>query len=180
MYLASYLTLLPINMQRPAYRHMLRLLIVGAALCFISACGFHVRGNFQVPENLTEVSVQGNKRSDVAMGLQRALTQRDIHVVPYTQGTPVIEVGQEQLVRRILSLTPSGQVAEYEFVYTLPIRFVHTSGQAQEQTIELSRDYQDDPNFALAKTREFELVIREMRSDAVQRALILMNQYLRN
>ncbi|WP_157980690.1 LPS assembly lipoprotein LptE [Aliidiomarina taiwanensis] len=133
-----------------------------------------------MPENLTEVSVQASKRSEVATGLRRALAQRQIAVVPYSDGTPVIEVGQEKLDRRILSLTPSGQVAEYEFIYTLPIRFVHASGQAQEQTIELSRDYQDDPNFALAKTREFELVIREMRSDAVQRALILMNQYLRD
>lgn len=179
MYQASSLALLLINMQR-AVQHSLRLLFVGAALFFISACGFHVRGNFQVPDNLTELSIQGAKRSEVAAGLQRALAQRQIAVVPYTEGIATIEIGQETLDRRILSLTPSGQVAEYEFIYTLPIRFIHTSGQAQEQTIELSRDYQDDPNVALAKTREFELVIREMRNDAVQRALILLNQYLRD
>lgn len=185
MCLASYLALLPIKMLASkvltnTYQQATRLLATGVALLLLAGCGFHIRGDFQVPPNLTEVAINAPKRSDVAAALHNALELRGIAVVNYAIDIPIIEIGEDKLDRRTLSLLPSGQVAEYEFIYTLPVTFTDSSGRVSQQVIQLTRDYQDDPNFALAKTREFELVISEMRNDAVRRTLILMNQYLRN
>lgn len=180
MYLASYLALLRTNMAHSAYQQAARLFAISAALFLLAGCGFHIRGNFQVPENLTQVAINAPPRNEVAKNLRDALELREVAVVPYKLGIPLIEIGEDKLDRRILSLSSSGQVAEYEFIYTLPVIFTDASGRVEQQTIQLTRDYQEDPNFALAKTREFELIISEMRRDAVQRTLILMNQYLRN
>ncbi len=162
------------------YQQAARLLATSAALFLLVGCGFHIRGDFQVPEGLTEVAIHAPKRSEVAANLRDALKLREVAVVPYATGIPLIEIAEDKLDRRTLSLLPSGQVAEYEFIYTLAVTFTDSSGHVEHQSIQLTRDYQDDPNFALAKTREFELVISEMRRDAVRRTLILMNQYLRN
>lgn len=39
------------------------------------------------------------------------------------------------------------------------------------QQLEVYRDYQDDPNFALAKTREREVLVSEMREEAARQLL---------
>ncbi|WP_113907397.1 LPS-assembly lipoprotein LptE [Aliidiomarina celeris] len=154
-------------------------IVVLQCLFTLQACGFHFRGDYQVPEHLTQVSVNASLHNQVASILQDALHLRSVEVVPQNRGIPHIEIGEDQLDRRILSLLPSGQVAEYELIYTLPVAFVNEQGERTTQRIQLTRDYQDDPNFALAKTRELELIVSEMRDTAVQRLLILMNQYLR-
>lgn len=144
----------------------------------LSGCGFHIRGHFQVPSNLTEITLKSQPQSVLAEKLEHALMAKNIQTFRQLQeNTPVIELVEEKLDRRILSLLASGQVAEYELLYTVKVSITDARGEATEQQIQLSRDYQDDPNFALAKTREFELIIKEMQDDAVERILLLINQF---
>ncbi|MCC5855888.1 MAG: hypothetical protein JJU10_09485 [Idiomarina sp.] len=152
--------------------------VIGLMALLLSACGFHLRGDFQVPDGLTELYVDAPSRSQAARFLEQALELRGVEVQGVSGNIPQIRLEEDSLDRRIMSLLPSGQVAEYELIYTLPVTFINVDGTSHSQTIQLSRDYQDDPNFALAKTRELELVVSEMRRDAVQRILILMNQYI--
>ncbi|WP_165831929.1 LPS assembly lipoprotein LptE [Aliidiomarina sp. B3213] len=128
---------------------------------------------------MEEIAVSAPERSEVGEILIQALSQRGVEVTQPQDGIPSIIIEQDTLDRRILSLLPSGQVAEYELIYTLPVTFVTASGKEAKQTIQLTRDYQDNPNFALAKMRELELVVEEMRQESVSRALILLNQYVR-
>lgn len=178
-YLALLLTKLVRLFQAPL-GHKKTALLFFSAVFFLNGCGFHIRSDFQVPENLHEIALHAPAHNEIAKHLRDALKVRAIEVVPYTEQLALIEIGDDKLDRRILSLSPAGQVAEYELIYTLAVTFTDSQGQVSQQMIELTRDYQDDPHYALAKTREFELVVSEMRRDAVQRILILMNQYLRN
>lgn len=157
----------------------LKIALLLQSILLLQACGFHMRGDYQVPEHLTELSIEAGTRNEVARILEEALRLRSVAIVEADAGIPLIVLGDDRMDRRILSLLPSGQVAEYELIYTLPVTFVGRNGQRIQQNIQLSRDYQDDPNFALAKTRELELIVEEMRQTAVQRVLILMNQHLR-
>lgn len=149
-------------------------------LCLVqlSACGFHLRGDYQLPDRLSEIAILAPEHSETAQLLSQAFATRGINVLEFDKQLAHIELLEEKIDRRILSILISGQVAEYEFLYTLKVRFTQTNGTTSEQDIILSRDYQDDPNFALAKAREFELMVREVRQEAVQRILILANQYL--
>lgn len=72
----------------------------------------------------------------------------------------------DKLERRTLSLFESGQVAEYELLYQVNYQLLKDNQLLLEKTAEVARDYQDDPNFALAKTRERELLVNEMRAEA--------------
>jgi len=44
-------------------------------------------------------------------------------------------------------------------------------GEAQPYEFELFRDYQDDPNQALAKAKELELMLGELRQQAANRIM---------
>lgn len=49
-------------------------------------------------------------------------------------------------------------------------------GSVEPHDIQIFRDYQEDPNFALAKTRELDILLSEMRDDAVNRIMLLLTR----
>ena len=83
----------------------------------------------------------------------------------------MIAINRDELSRRTLSLSGSGQVAEYELIYSVDYSINEANKDPVDLRIEVYRDYQDDPNFALAKTRERELLVAEMREEAARRML---------
>ena len=72
----------------------------------------------------------------------------------------------EKLERQLLSVYPSGQVAEYELIYVVRYRVQFPDKEAVMAQFEVVRDYQDDPDQVLAKSRELELMLSEMRDEA--------------
>ena len=153
-----------------------KLLSVLITLSLLSACGFQLRGSYQVPAQLAEVSIEAPNRSDLAARLHDELAQYEIAVVNRSSDVTHIEILADSLDRRVLSLLISGQVAEYELIYTAPVRVHMVNGDIESHEINIYRDYQEDPNFALAKTRELELLVNEMRDDAVYRIMMLLTR----
>jgi LPS-assembly lipoprotein len=77
----------------------------------------------------------------------------------------------DKLDRRTLSVFNNGQVAEYELIYTVKYQLRIPQQEVQQFKFELNRDYQDDPNSALAKSRELNLMLTEMRKQAADKIL---------
>ncbi|RUO38717.1 hypothetical protein CWE13_03520 [Aliidiomarina shirensis] len=151
-------------------------LLLVAAMLLLSACSFQLRGDYQVTSQLENLSLEAPTRSEIEKQVQETFAQRDINVVAQGEGITHVVVHEDRLDRRILSMLPSGQVAEYEIIYVMPVTITTQSGQTSSHNIQILRDYQDDPNYALAKTRELEMLVGEMRAEAANRLLLLLNQ----
>src|SRR5690554_1603573 len=127
------------------HQRIQRLLVTAVALSLLSACGFQMRGSYQVPAQLSQVSVEAPMRSELASRLLNEFQQHDIEVVERDHNVTHIELLDDTLDRRVLSLLVSGQVAEYELIYTVPVQ-VHTlDGRVESHQIQVFRDYQEDP-----------------------------------
>ena len=87
------------------------------------------------------------------------------------QQVPVLRLINDKLDRSNLSLFSTGQVAEYELIYTVNYQIIFPGKEPLEYTLELFRDYQDDPKAVLAKSRELELLLSELRMQAVDRIM---------
>ena len=74
----------------------------------------------------------------------------------------------------MLSVFPTGQVAEYELIYSVNYTVTFPGEPPQDSYIEVLREYQDDPNELLAKSRELDLVMSEMRQEAADRIIRLL------
>ncbi|RUO59454.1 LPS assembly lipoprotein LptE [Pseudidiomarina insulisalsae] len=136
----------------------------------LSGCGFQLRGSYQLPADLERVAINAPQFSEFAEQARQRFTLAGAELVE--QGDVVrIDILGDRLSRRTLSLSASGQVAEYELIYTVDYRLIKRNGATRNLQVEVFRDYQDDPNFALAKTRERELLVAEMREQAAQRML---------
>jgi LPS-assembly lipoprotein len=69
-------------------------------------------------------------------------------------------------------------VAEYDLVYTVEYQVVFPNRVPIKNKLTVSREYQDDPDQILAKSRELNLVLNELREEAADRLIrLLSSQY---
>ena len=157
-------------------------LIVGLfiAATVLSGCGFKLRGDQQLPAGVDIVRLSA---STAHMPLQRELEkQLVLFKIPFSvEQSPVkqpatldIRLEGDSLNRRLLSLFPTGQVAEYELILTVSYRIAFPGKAPQQVEFEVTREYQDDPDAILAKSRELQLVLTEMRKQASERIVRLL------
>ncbi|MDO6568110.1 LPS assembly lipoprotein LptE [Alteromonas sp. 1_MG-2023] len=153
-------------------RRLLRYTVVLSALVAISGCGFHLRSAPSLPENVNTVLISSARaHAPLARALHSRLTVyglNGVYLQDNTSSTDGVSLYllPEKLERRLLSVYASGQVAEYELIYTVRYRVQFPDEEAIMATFDVMRDYQDDPDQVLAKSRELELVLDEMRAEA--------------
>lgn len=150
---------------------MLRLVIAAVLTLTLSSCGFHLRGNLPLSQ-FKAVYVQSDAHSELAELLNERLQQNSVRLLDSMQAdAPTIQLVNDTLERRTLSLFPSGQVAEYELIYKVSYYLIMPGAEPAFNQFELYRDYQDDPNQALAKARELDLLLEELRQQAANRII---------
>ncbi|MFQ3197192.1 MAG: LPS-assembly lipoprotein [Paraglaciecola sp.] len=145
-------------------------------LLMVNGCGFSLRGSSELPASITVIRLSA---AEPHSALRRIMEQR---LKPYgikiigpsaatTNETLTLHIVADSLDRRLLSLFPTGQVAEYELIYSIRYQLQFPEQDAQLREFDIRRDYQDDPDAVLAKSRELELVLAEMRQQAAKRMI---------
>lgn len=141
----------------------------------ISACGFHLRGNYDLSKSLAVVSLQGiSQHSDTGRLLVSALNASDVTVADEKDTNNFrLVISNESINKRILSLDSTGRANQYELRYQLSFKLQDEQGQDRvaEKTISLRREFLYDENLVLAKSAEEKRLVQDMRSDAVQQLI---------
>ena len=150
-----------------------KLLAFSIVLMMLNGCGFQLRGNYLLaPELQTMEFSSVDQYGELTRLVKQHLTINDVNLVPHSdKNIPQMRMLQDNLDRRTLSVFPNGQVAEYELIYTVRYQILTPGRDIQNFRFELNRDYQDDPDIALAKSRELSLMLREMRQEAANKIL---------
>lgn len=152
---------------------MARLGLVFALLSsmLLSSCGFHLRGDLPL-SHFPAMYIQSERHSELAALVGARLQHNKVQLLDsYQQSAPMLQLIDDSLERRNLTLFPNGQVAEYELIYKVRYALTMPDGEPQQYQFELFRDYQDDPNRALAKAKELDLMLGELRQQAANRIL---------
>lgn len=139
----------------------------------IQGCGFHLRGDYLLSPQLQNIHVSSvDKHGELTRLVKQHLVLNKINITPKsTVDTPELHILKDSLDRRTLSVFPNGQVAEYELIYSVKYQLIFSNEDIRTYEVELDKDYQDDPNLALAKSRELTLMLSEMRKKAADRIL---------
>ncbi len=139
----------------------------------LNGCGFQLRGNYLLAPELQTIEFSSvDKFGELTRLVKQHLTINNVNLVKRSdKDIPQMRILQDNLDRRTLSVFPNGQVAEYELIYTVRYQILIPGKEIQSFNFELNRDYQDDPDIALAKSRELSLMLREMRQEAATKIL---------
>ncbi len=165
-----------------------RLAVIGLCGLLLNACGFALRGSQALPENLTHVKINSQLQyTGISQALEERLPVYQLNSVGVQQdnekfidssSTVIINLQPENFERRLLSVFSSGQVAEYELVYSLRYEVIFPGMLPIQNRLFVSREYQDDPDQILAKSRELDLVLEELRTESADRIIRLLSNQL--
>jgi len=139
----------------------------------VTACGFHLRGAFQLPEELSTVFLSAKSTTVLVEDLKLILkTNGSVVVTDATKASSSIKIEKERNTQRVISVDSSGRAREYELNYEV-VFSVNTSSANEQKNIridnrklKLVRDYVYDSEAVLGKSREKSILIRDMQRDA--------------
>ena len=150
-----------------------RLITAFTLVSLLSACGFHLRGDYLLHDELQTLYVSSSDiHGELTRLVKQHLSHNQVKLLNHKNAqAPELRIMPDKLDRRTLSVFQNGQVAEYELIYTIHYQLHFANEAPQNFRFELNRDYQDDPRLALAKSRELSLLLSEMRQSAAGKIL---------
>jgi len=146
-----------------------------AALLLLSGCGFHVRGNYQLPATVGAVFIDvPGYDYDLRHRLQRTLASRGVRLVEDpTAADAVLQIKDPKFATRVLSVGIDARVREHELRYTLGFELRRRDGTflVAPQTVELLRDITYDETNVLGSQSEQNAGRLELQDLAVQQII---------
>ena len=140
----------------------LSLVVLTATL--LSACGFHLRGDYDVPEELSTMSLTSyDQYSTFTRMVKRQLRMNEINLVQPAEDVPNIHLLSESVSERTLSLYQNTRAAEKELTFRASYRVTIPETGDKRVSTSVTRSYLDNPLTALAKSVERDMIEDEMR-----------------
>lgn len=150
----------------------------------LTACGFRLRGQVAVPEELKLVHIAGSAEfAPLTLELKKVLQRSGTRVLSsQAEAQSVIAINNETFKKRVLTVDAQGRAAEYELIYTVYFNVAKTDGEliVPQQKIDLIRDYRFDPNNVLAKDAEEAQIRKDMISFAVRQMMRRIDSHLKS
>jgi LPS-assembly lipoprotein len=139
-------------------------------LVLLAGCGFHLQGRQPLPAQFAYTYVETqDEQTDFVQDLRKALIASNVNVIR-TKGSSgaVIDVHEDELTERILSVSARNIPTEYELTYR--VKFSVMSGDKtliDKEEISATRDISFSESQLLAKEREQEILRAALARDLV-------------
>ena len=146
-----------------------------AAALLLAGCGFHVRGNYHLPDTIGAVFIEvPGYDYDLRHRLQRTLASRGVRLVEdATAADSVLRITNPRFATRVLSVGTDARVREHELRYTLGFELRRRDGSllVAPQSVELLRDVTYDETNVLGSQSEANAGHLELQDQAVQQIM---------
>jgi LPS-assembly lipoprotein len=152
-----------------------RCITLVVALSTMSACGFHVRGEVQLPPGMQRVNVQiADPFSPLRRDLEAALARSGAKIENAAgDGIAEITISAVTLQPLVRSVGANAFVNEFSMVYHVEMHIEDANGKAlmPKEVIEHSREFTFDATQAIGTNAEQDEIKKEMERDMVQALL---------
>ena len=162
-------TILASFVYRPAYG----LLIISLLCSLVSACGFHLRGQVDLPVGLRILNLEAQAAEAMTQNLLRqSMLSNGVTLsqdAPYT-----LKIISESGNRRVLSVTSNAKASEYELTQNLSFKLLNAEGEAVSEEINITsyRTLQYDADAEIGKAQEEANLRREMKQNNAYNVLM--------
>ena len=155
------------------HRHLKHSFILLIAVA-LSGCGFTLRGSFDFSSTQQNIYLESvNDESDIYRELRLALISNDITILDNPGSDAYrLDIGSENSEERVLSVNSNARAGEYELTLSVPVQLRSQSAVVfGPETLAIEKVYLADPDSAVAKAEERELLEDEMRRELVNQIL---------
>ncbi|WP_440879231.1 LPS-assembly lipoprotein LptE [Vibrio natriegens] len=151
---------------------LIKLPVVLVLAGLLSACGFHLRGEYSVPEELHTMSFTSyDEYNQLTRYVKSQLTLNKVELVQPSSNVPNLHLIETSLEERTLSLYQNSRAAEKELTYVVQYRVTIPGYGTKNYTTTVNRNYLDNPLTALAKSVERDVIKDEMHLQAAKQMM---------
>ena len=152
------------------------LLLFCFTITSLTACGFHLRGSYNVPSTIKHLELKINNASALYLPLRDSLQQAGIQLdaSDYT-----LEILEDSLNKQTTNTDSRAKAAEYTLYYAVSYQIKNNDNKtvSPERKLLLRRNYQYDTTTIVGKTAEEETLIHELYQDAAQQILRQLSSF---
>jgi LPS-assembly lipoprotein len=149
--------------------------VVAALLLMLSlaGCGFTLRGSVDLPPQLRTLQIESPvPNSELVREVSRMLRNNSVALTDKPNDDIWrLGIGTEQVRERVLSVNANARAGEYEVTMDVAAQLRRGTQVVGPETLSVSRVYLADPENAVAKNEEAELIRSEMRRELAQQVL---------
>ena len=142
----------------------------------LTACGFHLRGSYNIPSTIKHLELKLDTNSTLYFPLRDALQQAGIQL---DSSDYTLEILEDSLNKQTTNTDSRAKAAEYTLYYTVVYHLKNNETKTiyPERRLLLRRSYQYDTTAIVGKTAEEETLIRELYQDAAQQILRQLSSF---
>ncbi len=152
---------------------------IASFLGLLSACGFHLRGEVELPAALQNTYLKSdNPYTGMARALRVELEAAGGQIVENAEdATAILTVVREISENRILSVGSTGKASEYELFDEVVFSLSDTDDNVliKPQTLRMTRDLVFDETALLGKLSEAEGIHEQMRRNLARQIITRIN-----
>lgn len=154
----------------------LKISFIVLSILLLSSCGFHLKYNDGLADKYPQIFLQSsNPNGELTRLIKLRLRGAGIKITNTAEKEiAIIKIASERRSSRTISLYVNAQNAEKEMSYNLDYSIQSPGYPAKSFTFNLYRDFLYDSTQALAKSREEELLLKEMRAFAADHIISTM------
>ncbi|KPU83436.1 lipoprotein [Psychromonas sp. PRT-SC03] len=140
-----------------------KVLCLFSLFLLLSGCGFHIKSSDGLVDKYPQIYLQSTPNSDLTRFVLIRLRGAGIDIINSpSKHVATLKISATRRSERTISLYSNAQNAEQELGYNLEYSITRPEQITQHFKINLYRDFLDDPAQALAKSRESELLTKEL------------------
>ena len=154
---------------------LLRTISLVLITCTIAACGYHLRGSYELPQHLSPLYLDKDSMSLLLYKELRSTLRASGAVLTEDSeaAASVLDISQEEQTRDVISVDTLGRAREYRLIYRL-VFTLRASGEAviDRSRIELTRNLLFNPEAVLGVAEETQNIYRDMVRDSTGQILL--------
>ena len=139
----------------------------------VSACGYHLRGAYEIPKGMKSILLQGGTPA-FRQQLNEALKSSSGQLAKSADKADVIlKIYEDRIERRVVSLSERGRSNQFELDGRLEYALFDKNNEVilEKEPIAMRREYFNDQQDIIAKDNEESVIRNEMYQQAVRTIL---------
>lgn len=151
-------------------------LLAASVLAGMAGCGFQLRGSASLPDEMAVTYIQSAQPfGSLVDDFSAALKTRGVSVTEQrSAATAVLQILDDDVEKRVLSVNTAGKVLEYELRQKVRFTVVTAGNETllEAQSVTMSRDYLYISTDILGKEREDRTVRQTLQRNLVNMAML--------